>query len=86
MAREVRAAYRHITAANTQVDIAERAVRHAEERLRIAQLQYREGLSTSLDLLTAESELRRVRVQLLRSFYTLVLGVSGLELVVGQSF
>jgi outer membrane protein TolC len=86
VAREVRAAYRHITAANTQVDIAERAVRHAEERLRIAQLQYREGLSTSLDLLTAESELRRVRVQLLRSFYTLVLGVSGLELVVGQSF
>lgn len=82
--REVRAAYRQVTAANAQVDIAQRAVGHAEERMRIAQLQYREGLSTSLDLLTAESELRRARVQLLRAFYDLNVGLADLELTVGQ--
>ena len=82
--REVRASYRNVMAANDQVDIAQRGVGHSEERLRIAQLQYREGLSTSLDLLTAESDLRRTRVQLLRALYLLNLGVSELELSVGQ--
>ena len=83
--REVREAYRNVMAANAQVDVALRAVGHSEERLRIAQLQYREGLSTSLDLLTAESDLRRSRVQLLRALYLLNVGVSGLEFSVGQS-
>lgn len=83
--REVREAYRNVMAANSQVEIAQRSVGHSEERLRIAQLQYREGLSTSLDLLTAESDLRRTRVQLLRALYLLNLGVSELELSVGQS-
>jgi outer membrane protein TolC len=86
VAREVREAYRQAHTANTGVDIALRGVGHAEERLRIAQLQYREGLSTSLDLLTAESELRRMRVHLLRSYFTLNLWLSELELAVGQSF
>ena len=83
--REVRASYRNVMAANAQVDIAQRTVEHSEERLRIVQLQYREGLSTSLDVLTAESDLRRTRVQLLRALHVLNLGVSELELSVGQS-
>lgn len=82
--REVRAAYREVRSANLQVDVAQGAVGHAEERLRISQLQYREGLATSLDLLTAESELRRARVQLLRAFYELNMGLAELELTVGQ--
>lgn len=82
--REVRAAYRTVMVENAQVDIAQRAVGLSEERLRIAQLQYREGLSTSLDLLTAESDLRRSRVQLLRALYLLNLGVSELAFSVGQ--
>jgi len=82
--REVRAAYREVMAANSQVDIAQRGVGHAEERLRITQLQYREGLATSLDLLTAESELRRARVQLFRALYGLNMGLAELELTVGQ--
>jgi outer membrane protein TolC len=53
--------------------------------LRIAQLQYREGLSTSLDLLTAESDLRRTRVLLLQALYLLNLGLSELEVSVGQT-
>jgi outer membrane protein TolC len=83
--REVRASYRNVMAANAQVDIAQRAVGHSEERLRIAQLQYREGLSTSLDLLTAESDLRRTRVLLLQALYLLNLGLSELEVSVGQT-
>lgn len=82
--REVRGAFRNVVAANARVDIAEDALIHAEERLRIAQLQYQEGLTTSTDLLTAESELRNARVWRLEALHSLNIGLWNLELSVGE--
>jgi outer membrane protein TolC len=82
--REVRVAFRNAGAANAQVDISEDGLKHAEERLRITQLQYQEGLATSIDLLTAESELRRARVRRLQALHALNVGLAALEHAVGE--
>jgi outer membrane protein TolC len=82
--REVRKAYRDVMAADTKVDVAEEGIRQAEERLRIMQLQYQEGLATATDLLAAEAELTRARVRRLQALYALNLGIAQLEFSVGS--
>lgn len=81
--REVRAAFRDARAADARVEIADRALAHSEEHLRIVQLQYGQGLATSVDLLMAESELRRVRVQKAIALYELNVGLAKIAFVSG---
>ena len=82
--REVRQTYRGVTAADARVDVAGEALIQAEERLRITQLQYREGLATAADLLAAEAELTQARVRRLEALYALNVGLAKLTFVVGE--
>lgn len=81
--REVRQAYREVLAADAQVDVAEDAMRQAEERLRITQLLYREGLATATDLLGAEAGQTRSKVRRLQALHALNVGLARLDFTVG---
>ena len=82
--RDVRRAYRGIVAADAQVDVAGEALSQAKERLRITQLQYREGLATATDLLGAEAGFTHARVRRLQALNALNVGLARLEFSVGE--
>ena len=82
--REVRQAHREVLAADAQVDVAEEALGQADERLRITQLLYREGLATATDLLGAEAGQTQSKVRRLRALHALNVGLARLEFAVGS--
>ena len=82
--RDVRRAYRGVVAAHAQVDVAGEALAQAEERLRITQLQYREGLATATDLLGAEAGFTHARVRRLKALNALNVGFARLGYAVGE--
>jgi outer membrane protein len=82
--REVRQAHREVLAANAQVDVAVEAMGQADERLRITQLLYKEGLATATDLLGAEAGQTQSRVRRLQALHALNVGLAKLEFAVGS--
>jgi len=83
--REVRQAYREVLAANAQVDVAGEALKQADERLRITQLLYKEGLATATDLLGAEAGQTQSKVRRLQALHALNVGLAKLDYTVGAS-
>ena len=77
--REVRQARRQVRAAQVQIDVAQEAVDQASERLRISELQYREGVMSAPDLLDAETRLTQSRIRRLQAVHALHVGRARLE-------
>jgi outer membrane protein TolC len=73
-----------VLAANAQVDVAEGALRQADERLRITQLLYKEGLATATDLLGAEAGQTQSKVRRLQALHALNVGLARLDFTVGS--
>lgn len=82
--REVRQAYRSLTAAHSRFSVAEQAVVQTEERLRVGELKYGEGLMSTTDLLDAETAWRHARMLRLQALHDVSLGMAQLEYAVGQ--
>lgn len=84
VSRQVAEAWRAARTARAQVQIATEAVGQAEERLRMSELQYRQEVIVSTDLLDAQTALSQVRLRRLQVLYDLNVGVARLEHAVGQ--
>ncbi len=67
-----------------QIAAGEKEVTQATEALRIANLRYREGVGTSVEVLQAEASLQDARTRLNQSVFTLNLAVAALDLAVGK--
>lgn len=82
--REIVQTYRALTSAARRVEIGSAAAEQAEERLRIADLQFREGLVTTTDVLDAEAGLTRARLRLSQALHDLNVGAARMRYVTGE--
>jgi outer membrane protein TolC len=81
---EVRSAVADLTAARKRLVHADRAAEMAVESLRLVQDRYREGLTTLVELLEAETALSQARVRGIAARRDLLLSDAALELAVGR--
>jgi outer membrane protein TolC len=81
---DVRSADLAVAAARAQVEAARKEVTQQEEAYRIATIRYQEGVGTSVELLTAETDLEDARTRLNRALFDLALAVARLDLALGR--
>jgi outer membrane protein len=81
---DTRRAWHDVRAARQSLEQSRRAVALAGESLRIVQDRYREGLTTLVELLDAETALTRARTREVASRRDLLLSQAGLKLAVGR--
>ncbi len=81
---DVRSAHLAVAAARAQVEAARKEVTQQEEAYRIATIRYQEGVGTSVELLTAETDLEDARTRLNRAIFDLALAVARLDLALGR--
>jgi TolC family type I secretion outer membrane protein len=81
---DVRSAYLAVAAARAQVEAARKEVTQQEEAYRISTIRYQEGVGTSVELLTAETDLEDARTRLNRAVFDLALAVARLDLALGR--
>lgn len=81
---DLEAAYSSAQAAQAGIDLAEQSVELSEESLRVEQERYRLGLSTILDLQTAQITLSQAEVDLVQSRFDYQLALAQLEALLGQ--
>jgi outer membrane protein TolC len=80
---EVRRAYYDADAAYQEVDVAQSAIKQAEESLRIQQNRYESGLSTVTDVLRVEEDAHRARTNYWNAVYRTAVSEAALELATG---
>ncbi len=80
---EVKEAALGLKAADERMAVASEAVGQAEASLRIVKDRYDSGLTTIVNLLTAEAALTEARASLSRAIYDYNVGAAGLELALG---
>jgi outer membrane protein TolC len=81
---EVRKAYYNLQAASKRLEQATRAVEMSKESLRIVTDRYKEGLTTVVELLDAETALTRARTREVGARRDMLLGRASLDLAVGR--
>jgi len=81
---EVRSAFHDLQAANKRLEQTVRAVEMSREGLRIVTDRYREGLTTLVELLEAETALTRARSREVAARRDMLLGAASLDLAVGR--
>lgn len=81
---EVVDAYYTLAAASERIMVAQTAVTQAEENLRIIGNRYQSGISSILDLLSAEFALNQAKQNRIRAIYDLQLGRAKLDLTIGD--
>jgi outer membrane protein len=81
---EVATAYLDLTAAQKRIQVHEEAVDQAKEHLRIVRNRYQTGITTILDLLTAEHLLAQAQTARIQSLYDYGVGLARLDLVTGR--
>ncbi len=84
IALEVTRAFYDVQAAAERIVQAETAIRLARENLRIVENRYREGLSTSVELLDAQTGLTMAQTRSVSAQRDLMLGRAALDLAVGR--
>jgi outer membrane protein len=82
--REVKQSYREVISARQRIQVADTGLNQAGERLRITELQYREGLATTTDLLDAESALTEAKLRRIKALHDLNVGLAKLAFVTGM--
>lgn len=75
---EVEKAYLEVLTARKQVQVTKAAVAQAEEGLRLVEKRYREGLTIIVELLDAQTALKRARLNYLDALYAFRLAFSEL--------
>ena len=81
---EVRTAYLNLIQAKSSIDVQKETVAQAEESMRIANLQYDNGMLTSVELTDAQLALAQAEVNHLQARHDYVVEFARLERAVGQ--
>jgi outer membrane protein len=81
---EVRRVFHDLQAANKRLEQTVRAVEMSRESLRIVTDRYREGLTTLVELLEAETALTHARSREVAARRDMLLGEASLDLAVGR--
>jgi outer membrane protein TolC len=84
IALEVTKAFYDVQAAAERIVQAETAVELARENLRIVENRYREGMSTSVELLDAQTQRTMAQTRVVAARRDLMLGRASLDLAVGR--
>ena len=82
---QVRQAYSSFVEARELVDASGKTVEQAEEALRIANVRYRTGTATQLDVLTSQVALTQARLNQLQAFYNYNVALATLRQSMGQA-
>ena len=64
---EVKKAYLDIEIAEKNIDLNRKNLEYAQENFKMAQLRYKEGITTSLELMSAEIALQQVQSKYIQS-------------------
>ena len=81
---EVRSAYLNLLEAKTLIDVQRETVEQAQESVRIANLRYENGMTTSVELTDAQLALSQAEVNRLQSLHDYAVGLARLEKAIGQ--
>ena len=81
---EVRSAYLNLLEAKTLIDVQRETVEQAQESVRIANLRYKNGMITSVELTDAQLALSQAEVNRLQSLHDYTVGLARLEKAIGQ--
>lgn len=76
---EVKSAYLNLDAASQQIETAKKSLEKAEENLRVTTLLYKEGMATTTDVLTAQTDLTSARNKYYQSMYDYQVAYAELE-------
>ena len=81
---EVRNAYLALLEAKTLIDVQRETVTQAEESVRIANLQFENGMITTVGLTDTQLALMQAKVNRLQALHDYVVGLAKLEKAIGQ--
>ena len=82
--QEVRAAYLQILESQTLTEVQKETVDQAKEGVRLANLQYKNGLITSVQLTDAQLALTQAEVNRLQAQHDYSIALARLEKAIGQ--
>ncbi len=82
---QVRQAYSSFVEAKELVDASGKTVEQAQEALRIANVRYRTGTATQLDVLTSQVALTQARLNQLQALYGYHVALASLRQAIGQA-
>ena len=82
---EVRAAYLNLLGAQTLIEVQREAVAQAQESVRIANLQFQNGIITTVALTDTQLALAQAEVNRLQAHHDYVIGFARLEKSIGQT-
>ena len=82
---EVRTAYLNLRGAQALIDVQREAVTQAQESVRIANLQFQNGIITTVALTDTQIALAQAEVNRLQAHHDYVVGLARLEKAIGQS-
>ena len=81
---EVRAAYLNLRGAETLIEVQREAVAQAQESVRIANLQFQNGIITTVALTDTQLALAQAEVNRLQAHHDYIVGLARLEKAIGQ--
>ena len=81
---EVRAAYLNLRGAETIIEVQREAVTQARESVRIANLQFQNGIITTVALTDTQLALAQAEVNRLQAYHDYIVGFARLEKAIGQ--
>lgn len=82
---EVRNAYLNLIGAQTRIEVQREAVTQAQESVRIANLQFQNGIITTVALTDTQLALAQAEVNRLQAYHDYVVGLARLEKAIGQT-
>ena len=82
---EVRAAYLNLRGAETIIEVQREAVAQARESVRIANLQFQNGVITTVALTDTQLALAQAEVNRLQAYHDYIVGLARLEKAIGQT-
>ncbi|MCY4568275.1 MAG: TolC family protein [Candidatus Poribacteria bacterium] len=82
---EVRTAYLNLRGAETIIEVQREAVTQARESVRIANLQFQNGIITTVALTDTQLALAQAEVNRLQAYHDYIVGLARLEKAIGQT-
>ena len=82
---EVRNAYLNLLGAQTLIDVQRESVTQAQESVRIANIQFQNGIITTVALTDTQLALAQAEVNRLQAYHDYVVGLARLEKAIGQT-
>ena len=82
---EVRNAYLSLIGAQTRIEVQRESVAQAQESVRIANLQFQNGIITTVALTDTQLALAQAEVNRLQAYHDYIVGLARLEKAIGQT-